>query len=159
MSWTADDKSSTSEASLGEEAGGRRGHPVDEQPQVRRQQPGLGLAGDPRRREEEKAVWCWRWGRGRANKKRSLRRLSSLSDTVLSMDTVVAGGSGASGEEEEEPLTEQSEGKDRKILLGGSEPGGVDLAGRHLPSSAPSGGWSRSTHSRDAQACPPGAHV
>ena len=42
----------------------------------------------------------------------------TLSDTVLSMDTVVAGDDGANGEEEEEPLTEQSEGKEQKILLG-----------------------------------------
>ena len=41
----------------------------------------------------------------------------TLSDTVLSMDTVVAGDGGANGEEEE-PLTEQSEGKEQKILLG-----------------------------------------
>ncbi|EQB78301.1 hypothetical protein CB1_000765138 [Camelus ferus] len=66
------------------------------------------------------------------------------------MDTVVADGDGAVGEEGEEPLTEQSEGKEQKILLG--EFSGLEvLIGLHLlsPCPVPSSGLSRSTRSID----------
>lgn len=74
----------------------------------------------------------------------------TLSDTVLSMDTVVASSSGADGEVEEEPLTEQLEGKEQKILLG--EFSGLEVlvkqsSGFHSTFAAPCSGSSISTRS------------
>lgn len=46
-------------------------------------------------------MWCWRWGGGGARQKRSQASELTLSDTVLSMDTVVAETARPTGREEE----------------------------------------------------------
>lgn len=117
------DKSSTSEASLGEErVADEGGVPVDksslrsgDSSQDLKQSEG----SEEDEEEEEEGCVVLEVGEGEGEQEEVPETSElMLSDTVLSMDTVVAGDAGANGEEEEEPLTEQSEGKEQKILLG-----------------------------------------
>lgn len=116
------DKSSTSETSLGEErAADDGGVPVDksslrsgDSSQDLKQSEG---SEEEEEEEEGSVVLEEEEGEGEQDEVTGASELT-LSDTVLSMDTVVAEGPAADGEEEEEPLTEQSEGKEQKILLG-----------------------------------------
>ena len=116
------DKSSTSEASLGEErAADEGGIPVDKS-SLRSGDSSQDLKqseGSEEDEEEEEGCVVLEVGEGEGEQEEVPETSElTLSDTVLSMDTVVAGDDGANGEEEEEPLTEQSEGKEQKILLG-----------------------------------------
>ncbi|KAB0367106.1 hypothetical protein FD755_020430 [Muntiacus reevesi] len=115
------DKSSTSEASLGEErATDEGGVPVDKS-SLRSGDSSQDLKqseGSEEDEEEEEGCVVLEVGEGEGEQEEVPEASElTLSDTVLSMDTVVAGDGGANGEEEEEPLTEQSEGKEQKILL------------------------------------------
>ncbi|XP_017919889.1 PREDICTED: WD repeat-containing protein 81 isoform X2 [Capra hircus] len=115
------DKSSTSEASLGEErAADEGGIPVDKS-SLRSGDSSQDLKqseGSEEDEEEEEGCVVLEVGEGEGEQEEVPETSElTLSDTVLSMDTVVAGDDGANGEEEEEPLTEQSEGKEQKILL------------------------------------------
>ncbi|XP_043759287.1 WD repeat-containing protein 81 isoform X2 [Cervus elaphus] len=115
------DKSSTSEASLGEErAADEGGVPVDKS-SLRSGDSSQDLKqseGSEEDEEEEEGCVVLEVGEGEGEQEEVPEASElTLSDTVLSMDTVVAGDGGANGEEEEEPLTEQSEGKEQKILL------------------------------------------
>ncbi|XP_070334939.1 WD repeat-containing protein 81 isoform X3 [Odocoileus virginianus] len=114
------DKSSTSEASLGEErAADEGGVPVDKS-SLRSGDSSQDLKqseGSEEDEEEEEGCVVLEVGEGEGEQEEVPEASElTLSDTVLSMDTVVAGDGGAN-EEEEEPLTEQSEGKEQKILL------------------------------------------
>ncbi|XP_044795399.2 WD repeat-containing protein 81 isoform X2 [Bubalus bubalis] len=115
------DKSSTSEASLGEErVADEGGIPVDKS-SLRSGDSSQDLKqseGSEEDEEEEEGCVVLEVGEGEGEQEEVPETSElTLSDTVLSMDTVVAGDAGANGEEEEEPLTEQSEGKEQKILL------------------------------------------
>ncbi|KAM9749771.1 WD repeat-containing protein 81 isoform 2-T5 [Dama dama] len=115
------DKSSTSEASLGEErAADEGGVPVDKS-SLRSGDSSQDLKqseGSEEDEEEEEGCVVLEVGEGEGEQEEVPEASElTLSDTVLSMDTVVAGDGGANGEEEEEPLTEQSEGKEQRILL------------------------------------------
>ncbi|ELV11142.1 WD repeat-containing protein 81 [Tupaia chinensis] len=115
------DKSSTSETSLGEErAPDEGGAPVDksslksgDSSQDLKQSEG---SEEEEEEEEEEEGWVLEEEAGEQDEVTEASELT-LSDTVLSMETVVAGGDGGDVEEEEEPLSEQSEGKEQKILL------------------------------------------
>ncbi|XP_003799141.1 WD repeat-containing protein 81 [Otolemur garnettii] len=114
------DKSSTSEPSLGDErAADEGGAPVDksslrsgDSSQDLKQSEG----SEEEEEEEEGCVVLEEEEEGEPDEVTVASDLT-LSDTVLSMETVVASGSGGDGEEEEEQLSEQSEGKEQKILL------------------------------------------
>ncbi|KAM5215469.1 WD repeat-containing protein 81 isoform 2-T3 [Hipposideros larvatus] len=112
------DKSSTSETSLGEErAADDGGAPVDKS-SLRSGDSSQDLKqseGSEEEEEEEEGSVVLEEEEGEQDEVPGASELT-LSDTVLSMDTVVADGGGADGEDEE-PLTEQSEGKEQKILL------------------------------------------
>ncbi|XP_012582002.1 PREDICTED: WD repeat-containing protein 81 isoform X3 [Condylura cristata] len=112
------DKSSTSEASLGEErAADEGGAPVDKS-SLRSGDSCQDLKQSEGSEEDEEEEGCVVLEEEEAEQDEVTGASEiTLSDTVLSMDTVVSGGSGADQEGEEEPLTEQSEGKEQKILL------------------------------------------
>ncbi|PNI23364.1 WDR81 isoform 11, partial [Pan troglodytes] len=114
------DKSSTSETSLGEErAPDEGGAPVDKS-SLRSGDSSQDLKqseGSEEEEEEEDSCVVLEEEEGEQEEVTGAPELT-LSDTVLSMETVVASGSGGDGEEEEEALPEQSEGKEQKILLG-----------------------------------------
>lgn len=130
------DKSSTSETSLGEgeeRAADEGGTPVDKS-SLRSGDSSQDLKQSEDSEEEEEAeegsvVLEEEDGEGEQDEVPGTSELA-LSDTVLSMDTVVAGSSGPDGEVEEEPLTEQLEGKEQKILLG--EFSGLEVLVSHL---------------------------
>lgn len=150
------DKSSTSETSLGEgeeRAADEGGTPVDKS-SLRSGDSSQDLKQSEDSEEEEEAeegsvVLEEEDGEAGQEEVAGASELT-LSDTVLSMDTVVASSSGADGEVEEEPLTEQLEGKEQKILLG--EFSGLEVlvkqsSGFHSTFAAPCSGSSISTRS------------
>ncbi|XP_006891084.1 PREDICTED: WD repeat-containing protein 81 isoform X1 [Elephantulus edwardii] len=112
------DKSSTSETSLGEEqAADEAGAPVDKSSlQSGDSSQDLKQSEGSEEEEEEEDGCVVLEEEGVEQDEVNGASELTLSDTVLSMDTVVASG-GRDGEEEEEPLAEQSEGKEQKILL------------------------------------------
>ncbi|XP_057357039.1 WD repeat-containing protein 81 isoform X3 [Manis pentadactyla] len=113
------DKSSTSETSLGDErTADEGGVPVDKSSLKSGDSSDLKQSEGSEEEEEEgcEVLEEEEVVEGEQEEVTGASELA-LSETVLSMDTVVASGSGADGEEEEELLTEQSEGKEQKILL------------------------------------------
>lgn len=116
------DKSSSSETSLGEERVADEGSAPVDKSSLRSGDSSQDLKqseGSEEEEEEEEGCVVLDEGEGEGEQDEVPEASElTLSNTVLSMDTVVAGDGGADGEEEEEPLTEQSEGKEQKILLG-----------------------------------------
>uniref|UniRef100_G1SCK3 WD repeat-containing protein 81 n=1 Tax=Oryctolagus cuniculus TaxID=9986 RepID=G1SCK3_RABIT len=114
------DKSSTSDTSLGEERAGDEGcAPVDKS-SLRSGDSSQDLKqseGSEDEEEEEEGCVVLEEEEGVEQDEVTGASELTLSDTVLSMETVVAGDGQGDGEEEEEPLTGQSEGKEHRILL------------------------------------------
>ncbi|XP_074244447.1 WD repeat-containing protein 81 isoform X2 [Saimiri boliviensis] len=112
------DKSSTSETSLGEERAPDDGATPVDKSSLRSGDSSQDLKQSEGSEEEEEEDGCvlLEEEEGEQEEVTGATELT-LSDTVLSMEAVVAGGSGGDGEGQEEPLPEQSEGKEQKILL------------------------------------------
>nr|XP_004667909.2 WD repeat-containing protein 81 isoform X1 [Jaculus jaculus] len=114
------DKSSASEASLGEERGGDDGGVPTDKNSLRSGDSSQDLKqseGSEEEEEEDEGCVVLEEEEGEQDEVTGASELT-LSDTVLSMETVVAGDGGRDREEEEEePLPEQTEGKEQKILL------------------------------------------
>ncbi|XP_040856380.1 WD repeat-containing protein 81 isoform X1 [Ochotona curzoniae] len=115
------DKSSTSDTSLGEERTADEGcAPVDKN-SLRSGDSSQDLKqSEGSEEEEEEEEGCVvleeEEEEGEQEEVTGASELT-LSDTVLSMETVVAGDSRGEEDEEEEPLTGQMEGKEQRILL------------------------------------------
>nr|BAT46564.1 WD repeat domain 81 [Tokudaia muenninki] len=110
------DKSSTSETSQGEERGGDDGGAPADKNSLKSGDSSQDLKQSEGSEEEEEEDGCVVLEEEEQDEVTGTSELT-LSDTMLSMETVVAPGDGRDREEEEEPLTEQTEGKEQKILL------------------------------------------
>ncbi|KAM5273152.1 WD repeat-containing protein 81 [Ctenodactylus gundi] len=110
------DKSSTSETSLGEERAADEAGAHMDKSSLRSGDSSQDLKqSEGSEEEEEEEEGCVEEEEGEQEEVTGTSELT-LSDTVLSMETVVASGS-RGNEEDEDALPEHSEGKERKILL------------------------------------------